>query len=201
MSDPAPMNVYFIRHGETAWSLSGQHTGRTDLPLTPHGEGQAHGLVGVLHDIVFTAVLTSPSVRARRTCALAGLERKAVVEQDLSEWNYGDYEGLTSAEIRITRPGWNAYQDGCPGGETPSAISGRADRLIARLRGLAGNVALFSHGQFGSVLAARWIGLPASEGQHFPLGPASLSRLGSNPSHPEISVIAFWNFAQTGMVG
>ena len=185
--------LYFIRHGETAWTLSRQHTGSTDLPLTAHGEDEARKLRGRLSDIVFTQVLSSPLQRARQTCMLAGLGRKPEIEPDLAEWDYGDYEGKRSAGIRESRPGWNVFQDGCPGGETPAQISERADRLIRRLRGMDGNVALFGHGQFGAALAVRWIGLPVAAGQHFSLGEASLSILRDDPHHPEVPVIALWN--------
>ncbi len=185
--------LYYVRHGETEWSRSGQHTGKTDIPLTAHGEGQARALAPWLRKIPFTAVLTSPRQRARATCALAGLGGKAEIEPDLAEWDYGDYEGLQSDEIRERSPGWTVFREGCPNGETPAVITDRADRLIARLSAMTGNVALFSHGHFGAVLAARWIGLPVIEGQHLLLAPASLSILGSNPSHPDVRVIALWN--------
>jgi probable phosphoglycerate mutase len=187
------LQLYFIRHGETAWSLSGQHTGRTDIPLTPHGEDEARRLKPWLSAIEFARVLSSPLQRARRTCELAGLGASAVIEPDLSEWDYGDYEGKYPADTLKERPDWNLYRDGSPGGETPAQVSARADRLIAKLQGLEGGVALFSHRQFGCVLAARWIGLPAIEGQHFALGPASLSILGHEASHPKTRVIALWN--------
>lgn len=185
--------VYLIRHGETAWSLSGQHTGRTDVPLTAHGEDQARELVPLLAQIQFACVLTSPRQRARRTCTLAALGPAAKTEPDLAEWDYGDYEGELTVDIRSRRPGWNVFRDGCPGGELPAAVSDRADRLITRLCTMEGNVALFSHGEFGCVLAARWIGLPVIEGQHFSIDPASLGILGVNPTHPDVRVIALWN--------
>jgi broad specificity phosphatase PhoE len=185
--------LYFIRHGETEWSLSGRHTSHTDLPLTPRGEEEARELCPRLRDIPFARVFASPRQRARQTCALAGLRPAAEIEPDLSEWDYGDYEGRQTVDIRRERPDWNLFQDGCPGGETPAQAEGRADRLIARLRALEGNIALFSHGQFGGVLAVRWIGLPVARGQHFPLGPASVSILGDDPHHLEVPVIARWN--------
>ena len=187
------LQLYFIRHGETKWSLSGQHTGTTDIPLTEHGRDEARSLLPWLQKIPFTGVLTSPRQRAQTTCELAGLGMMAELEPDLSEWDYGDYEGLRSDEIREQRPGWTVFRDGCPNGETPAFISNRADRLITRLLTMEGNVVLFSHGHFGSVLAARWIGLPVIEGQHLALGPASLSILGYNPSHPDVRVISLWN--------
>jgi broad specificity phosphatase PhoE len=187
------LRLYFIRHGKTAWTLTGQHTGSTDLPLTAHGKDEARALVPCLQDVIFTHVLTSPLERARQTCVLAGRGGAAETEPDLTEWNYGDYEGRRSVDIRKDRPGWNVYRDGCPGGETPVQVSDRADRLIKRLRGLEGNVALFSHGQFGAALAVRWIKLPVVTGQHFSLGETSLSILSDDPHHPEVPVIALWN--------
>lgn len=189
----AALRLYLIRHGETEWSLSGQHTGCSDIPLTEHGEAEARALAPRLRGIVFSGVLTSPRQRARRTCELAGLGSIAEIEPDLAEWDYGDYEGQRSADIREARPGWMVFRDGCPGGETPAQVAGRADRVIARLSGMHGNMAVFSHGQFGCVLAARWIGLPIIEARHFSLEPASLSVLGYNPDHPETAVIALWN--------
>ena len=188
-----PLRLYLIRHSETEWSLSGQHTGRTDLPLTAHGEEAARQLAPRLRLVQFARVFTSPRQRARRTCELAGLGAAAEKEPDLAEWDYGDYEGKLTADVHKQRPGWNVFRDGCPGGEMPRAISDRADRLIARLCTLDGNVALFSHGEFACVLATRWIGLPVVEGQHFTVDPASLGILSYNPSHPEVRVIALWN--------
>lgn len=190
---PGTNRVYFIRHGETAWSLTGQHTGRTDLALTPHGEDEALALAPDLAGIRFSHVLTSPAGRARRTCALAGLADEAEVVPDLAEWDYGDYEGKLSADILAGRPGWSAYRDGCPGGESASDVSDRVDGIIARLRALDGDVAVFSHGQFGCCLGARWIGLSIGEARHFELAPASVSVLGWNSNHPGLAVIARWN--------
>lgn len=188
------LRFHLIRHGETAWSLSGQHTGRTDLALTTQGEGQTRSLKPLLDAIRFEAVFTSPALRARRTCELAGPALPAaVVEPDLAEWNYGNYEGKTSSKIWKDRPGWNCYRDGAPGGESAGDVSDRADRLLARLCRLSGNVALFSHGEFGCSLAARWIGLPVLQGEHLQLGTASISILAFNPSHPGLHVIAQWN--------
>ena len=171
-------NLYLIRHGETAWSLSGQHTGRTDIPLTEHGEQDARKLAERLRTVKFSRVFTSPLQRARRTCELAGLGEVAEIEPDLVEWNYGDYEGQFSLDTRKKRPDWNLFRDGGPRGESPAQVSKRADRLIARVRALEGNIASFSHGQFGRALAARWIGLPVRQAQHFLLNTASLSVLG-----------------------
>ncbi len=182
-----------MRHGETVWSLSGQHTGRTDLLLTPHGEMMARRLAVTLGGIDFSLVLTSPRLRARATCALAGLSAAAAIEPQLAEWDYGDYEGLRTAEIREQHPAWDIWTDGCPGGETPAAVGERADQLTARLRGLTGNVALFSHGQFGRVLAAKWIGLPAAQGRHFAIDPASIGILGFENGDPRTRIISLWN--------
>lgn len=193
-----PVRLYLVRHGETEWSLSSRHTGRTDLALTARGEHEARELAPRLREMQFTHVLTSPLRRARRTCELTGLGAAAVIDADLAEWDYGDYEGQRSVDIRKQRADWNVFRDGCPGGESTAQVSGRADRLIAHLRALDGNVALFSHGQFGCVLAARWIGLPLVDAQHFALDTASLSILGHDPHHPEVSVIALWNAASGG---
>ena len=190
---PDSLHLYLIRHGETEWSLSGRHTGRTDIPLTRNGEGEARELGKRLLDIPFAHVLTSPLRRALQTCELAGLDQVTEMEPDLAEWDYGDYEGQRSADIRMRRPDWNVYRDGCPGGEIPEQVSARADRLLARLRRLEGNVALFTHGQIGSALAARWIGLALGEAQHLSLGTASLSILAFDPHHPGIPVISLWN--------
>ena len=192
---PTPTRLYLVRHGETEWSLSGRHTGRTDIALTAHGEDEARGLAPHLREIQFSHVLSSPRQRAQRTCQLAGMGAVAVIEADLVEWDYGDYEGQRSVDIRKQRADWNIFRDGCPHGEMPTQVSDRADRLIARLRALDGNVALFSHGQFGCVLAARWIGLPLVEAQHFALGPASLSVLGFDPQHSGVATIVLWNAA------
>jgi len=188
-----PLSLFLIRHGETEWSLLGRHTGRTEMPLTRQGERDARALGERLRAARITRVFTSPRERARQTCALAGLAAVAVIEPDLAEWDYGDYEGQRSADIRKGRPDWNLFRDGCPHGEMPAQVSDRADRLIARLRALDGAVALFSHGHFGCVLAVRWIGLPVIDGQHFLLGTASLSTLDSEPSHPEVPIVTLWN--------
>jgi probable phosphoglycerate mutase len=196
-SDPAALGrrvrLHFIRHGETEWSVNGRHTGVTDLPLTPRGEEEARELAPWLRAIPFKRALTSPRQRARRTCELAGLTVAAQIEPDLSEWNYGAYEGRRSEEICKDRPGWSIFRDGCPEGESPAQVSDRADRLIARLGALDGDTALFSHGEFGRVLAARWIGAPVTLGRRFALGTASLGILGYDPTHPDTSVISLWN--------
>jgi probable phosphoglycerate mutase len=187
------LRLYLIRHGETEWSRSGRHTGRTAIPLTPSGEDEARELGKHLRDISFAQVLTSPLRRAVQTCSLAGLDKNPEIEPDLAEWDYGDYEGQRSVDILEERPDWNVYRDGCPGGEMPAQVSARADRLISRLLKLDGNIALFAHGQFGSVLAARWIGLAVAEAEHFMLGTASLSILAFDPHHAGVPVIALWN--------
>ncbi|MGO9265329.1 MAG: histidine phosphatase family protein [Candidatus Binataceae bacterium] len=188
-----PLQLYLIRHGETAWSITGQHTGFTDIALTPHGEDEARALASRLRTLQFSRILTSPLRRARQTCELAGFGAAEEIDPDLVEWNYGDYEGKRTVDIHEERPSWNVWRDGCPHGETPANISDRADRLLARLRELSGNVALFSHGQFGSALAARWIGLALIEAQHLALGPASISILAHEAGHPKVPVIALWN--------
>jgi broad specificity phosphatase PhoE len=184
--------AFLVRHGETAWSKSGQHTSRTEIGLTGEGELQARWLAPNLASKRFSLVLVSPRQRARRTCELAGLGASAENEPDLSEWDYGDYEGLRSAEILKARPDWNLFRDGCPGGETPGQVCVRADRLVARVRSAQGDVALFSHGHFGRVFAARWVGFPVQEGQRLMLDTASLSILGyehDNRSDPVISLL------------
>jgi broad specificity phosphatase PhoE len=185
--------LYLIRHGETAWTLSGQHTGRTDIPLTAHGEDMARELAPVLKSVDFGAVLTSPRQRAMRTCALAEPGAKAMIEPDLAEWDYGDYEGMLSREIRQAHPGWNVFRDGCPGGETLAEVAARADRLLLHVKTLPSPIAMFSHGQFGSVLGARWIGLGGELAQHLALDPASISVLGPKPGHPAVPMILRWN--------
>jgi broad specificity phosphatase PhoE len=185
--------LYLMRHGETAWSLSGQHTGRTDIPMTNQGEQDAQKLAERLHAVKFSRVFTSPLQRALRTCQLAGFDEVAEIEPDLTEWDYGDYEGQLSSDTRKERPEWNLFRDGGPHGESPSQISERVDRLIARLRRLEGNIAIFSHGQVERVLAARWIGLPVGQAQHFVLGTASVSILGYEHNRAEESAIVMWN--------
>ncbi len=195
MNKPGATQVFLVRHGETAWSQSSQHTGHTDLPLTERGERRARHLGELLQGIPFALVLVSPLRRACRTCELAGFGDVARVEPNLSEWDYGDYEGRTSADIRAERPDWNVFLDGCPGGESPEQVSGRADLVIAGLRRTEGPVALFSHGQFLSALAARWIGLPVREGQHLLLDTASVSILDHNHHNAEAPAITLWNAA------
>jgi len=172
-------------------------SGRTDIPLTAQGEQEAQALGEGLRAITFSRVFTSPRQRARHTCALVGMGAVANIEPDLVEWDYGEYEGQRSVDIRTQRPGWNLFHDGCPHGESPSDVSDRADRLIAQLRALQGNIAVFSHGHFGRVLAARWIGLPVRHAQHFLLSTASVSILGYEHNSANESVITLWNAVST----
>lgn len=186
-------SVYIARHGNTTWTLSGQHTGLTDLPLTPDGESNAQRLGERLKGLTFAKVFTSPLQRAARTCELAGFGGVAETDPDLVEWNYGRYEGLTSAQILRDRPDWQLFRDGAPGGETPEQVSARADRVVKRVRSIEGDVLLFSSGHFIRVLTARWLGLnPEPWGTYFLLNPASLSALSyeHNLSRP---VIQLWN--------
>ncbi len=185
--------IYLIRHGETEWSLSGRHTGHTDIPLTAQGEASARELGPRLAPLTFARVLTSPRRRARQTCELAGMGSAAETEPDLAEWDYGEFEGRRSVDILTAQPTWNIFHDGCPGGETTTQISARADRLVARLRTMNGNIALFSHGHFGRVLGARWIGLPISAGQHLLLSTASISVLGYEHDRSATPAIVCWN--------
>jgi broad specificity phosphatase PhoE len=183
-------HLFVIRHGETAWSLSGQHTGTTDIPLTENGRRLALRLRPALDKESFALVLVSPRQRARETCELAGLGKAAVVDPDLAEWNYGEYEGRTTAEIQETAPGWQIFRDGCPGGEAPVQVGARVDRVIAGGRAIDGNVALFAHGHVLRVLVARWIGLAAGAGQHFMLNTGTLSVLGNYRGVPAVRI---WN--------
>jgi broad specificity phosphatase PhoE len=171
-------SAYLARHGETAWSLSGQHTGLTDLPLTERGERNARRLGERLTGLTFARVFTSPLLRAFRTCELAGFAAVAEVDADLVEWNYGQYEGRRTAEIRAERPDWQLFRDGCPGGEMPDEVGARADRVVSRVRAVQGDVLLFSSGHFLRVLAARWLGVEPGAGRFFLLSTASLSALG-----------------------
>jgi broad specificity phosphatase PhoE len=191
MSDTFPV-IYLARHGETAWSLSGQHTGLTDLPLTERGERNARRLGKRLAGLNFSKVFTSPLQRARRTCELAGFGAVAETDANLVEWNYGDYEGRRTAEIHAERPDWQLFRDGCPGGESPDQIGARADKVVNRLRGIKGDVLLFSSGHFLRVLAARWLGLETVAGRFLMLSTASLSMLSyeNNLSQPAIRL---WN--------
>jgi broad specificity phosphatase PhoE len=191
MSDALPL-TYLARHGETAWTISRQHTGRTDLPLTAQGEAEARRLGERLDGLKFAAVFTSPLQRARRTCELAGFGSAAIVEPDILEWNYGAYEGRTSAEIHAEHPDWDLFRDGCPGGESPDQVGERADRVARRVRAMNGDVLLFSSGHFLRVFAARWLGLEPGAGRYFLLGTAGLSAVGYEHDRSE-PAIQLWN--------
>ncbi len=184
--------IYLARHGETAWSLTGQHTGLTDLPLTERGERNARRLGERLAGLDFAKVLTSPLQRAARTCELAGFGGAAEVDPDLVEWNYGKYEGLRTVEIHGERPDWQLFRDGCPGGESPDRVGVRADHVMSRVRPIKGDVLIFSSGHILRVLAARWLGLEPAAGRFFILNTASVSVLGyeNNLSQP---VVRLWN--------
>ena len=186
--------AYLARHGETAWTLSGQHTGRTDLPLTERGERQARALGERLRGLNFAKVFTSPSQRARRTAELAGFAAPAEIDADLAEWDYGQYEGRRTAEILAERPGWYIFRDGCPGGETPDQVGVRADRMIQRIRAVHGDVLIFSSAYFLRTLAARWLGLEPAGGRYLLLDTASVSILGYEHNLAE-PAIRLWNEA------
>jgi broad specificity phosphatase PhoE len=191
MNDSLPI-VYLARHGETAWSLSGQHTGRTDLPLTERGERNARALAQRLQGLSFASVFSSPLQRAVRTCQLAGFADRVDIDQALLEWDYGEYEGRRTRDIHKERPDWQLFRDGCPGGETVRDVGVRAECVVTRVRAVSGNVLIFSSAHFLRVLAARWLGLDAMLGRCFVLSTASLSALGyeHNLSQP---VIRLWD--------
>lgn len=194
-------SVFIIRHGETAWSLSGQHTGTTDLPLTDNGRRLATRLRPVLARESFARVLTSPLRRARETCELVGLAGTAAVDPDLAEWNYGKYEGLTPAQIHVTSPGWLIFRDGAPGGETPAEVGARVDRVIGRVRAVEGDVALFAHGHVLRVLVARWLDLAPAAGRLFLLDTGTVSILSYYRGLPALKT---WNapaFGEPDTVG
>jgi len=194
VNNPLP-DVYLVRHGETEWTLSGQHTGLTNLPLTAAGEKQARRLRDRLQPISFAKVLTSPLRRASRTCELAGYGSVAEPDRNLLEWNYGDYEGRTRAEILARSPDWAIFRDGCPNGESPQAVGTRADRIITRVGRVEGDVLLFSSGHFLRVLIARWLGLEPFGGSYFKLAPAALSVLGHDHNNQAEPVIRLLNEA------
>lgn len=187
------LRLYVIRHGATEWSRSGQHTGRSDIELTDVGRAEAKGIAARIQKIEFSEVFVSPLRRAKDTCDLAGLERQARIEDDLIEWDNGDYEGRTAKEIRESRAGWNVFRDGCPNGESPEQITMRADRLIDSLKKMQGNVALFTHGHFGRSFAARWIGQKVEFAQYLLLDTASVSVLCHHRDNPEQPAILLWN--------
>lgn len=189
MSSPSPQ-IVLVRHAETEWSRSGRHTSRTDVPLTDRGRDEARALGAALRGWEFDLVLTSPLVRASETCRLAGFGERAVLRDELVEWDYGDYEGRRTVDIREERPGWTLWRDGVPGGETSDQVASRVDRVIAELRSASGSAIVFSHGHLLRVLAARWIGLDASAGGLFALDPGSISVLGYER---ETAVVRRWN--------
>jgi probable phosphoglycerate mutase len=184
--------IYLARHGETAWSITGQHTGPTDLPLTERGEQNARRLGERLVGLTFAKVFTSALQRAARTCELAGFRAAAEIDRDLVEWNYGDYEGRRTVDIHKERRDWQLFRDGCPGGELPDHVGARADRVVSRVRAIKGDVLIFSSGHFLRVLAARWLGLEPAAGRFFMLNTASVSVLGYEHSLSQ-PVIRLWN--------
>jgi broad specificity phosphatase PhoE len=187
------LRIYLMRHGETAWSISGQHTGRADIPLTENGEVEARQLGERLRSLSFSYVFCSPLIRAKKTCELAGLSKDMVIEQDLAEWDNGDYEGQKHADIAAVRPSWNLFRDGYPNGETPADMAARADRLVARFCRLDGNVAVIAHSHLGRVLAARWLGLAVAHAESFLLHTASLSILSSDRDDAKPRSLMLWN--------
>ncbi len=186
------LRIHLVRHGETAWSLSGQHTSRTDIPLTARGEDQARALGARLRAITFTRVFTSPRLRAQRTCALAGFACTEI-DDDLREWDYGDHEGRTTAQIQVEQSDWNLFIDGAPCGENPSEVLARAGRVVDRLQTLEGDIAVFSHGHFLRVLAAAWVGFPVAHARHLELSTASHGILGYEHNHLKNPSISLWN--------
>lgn len=189
-----PPRIYIVRHGETEWSRAGQHTGRTDVPLTAVGEEQARAVGLRLAAVPMAHVFTSPRLRARRTCELLGWGAAAQVDDDLAEWDYGRFEGKRSAEIRLDVPGWNLFRDGAPEGETPDQVRGRADRVITRLKSLQGNIAVCSHGHFSRVLGARWMALPVEHAKSLLLDTASVSILSFDHGRLDEPAVAMWNW-------
>jgi probable phosphoglycerate mutase len=187
-----PPDLYLLRHGETEWTISGRHTGITEVPLTPHGEEEARRSGEKLRSICFSHVFTSPRLRARRTCELAGVGALARVNGDLHEWLYGDYEGLLLSEIQARHPQWDIFEHGCPGGESPQQVQDRADRVVTMVRSLEGNVLIVSHGHFSRALAVRWVDLPIKTGSVLESSTASISILSSN-KHTGTPLIKLWN--------
>jgi len=192
-------NLYLIRHGETEWSVFHRYAGHIDVPLTAQGEGQAGRLGEMLRPTTFSQVWVSPLQRARRTCELAGLSNGSRVDPRLLEWNFGNYEGLTTSAIRAERPGWNLFRDGCPGGESAEEVAARVESTIEELRTLEGCIALFSHKQLLRSLAVRWIGLPIQSASHFSLDTGSLSILGFESGVSGMPVISRWNGGANGL--
>lgn len=198
---PVVEQIYLIRHGETAWSLSGQHTGSTDVPLTARGEQQARQVGELLRSVRFSQVLASPLQRARRTCELAGLGEAMRMDANVREWDYGRYEGLTHAQIRAQQADWDVFRDGCPGGESTEQVRARADAVRAQLRALSGCVAVFSHGHFLRALAVRWIDLPLLHGRSFGLNAGAVSLLGYEHHSLQEPAIELWNQVPPGQLG
>jgi probable phosphoglycerate mutase len=195
MSSDLP-RLYLARHGDTAWTDSHQHTGRTDLPLNARGEEHARQIGEQLRRYSFQHVFTSPLKRASRTCELAGFGKVAEVDRDLIEWDYGQFEGKVTSDILKERPGWELYRDGCPAGESPEDVAARADRFIARVREMSGNVLAFSSGHIIRMIAARWLGLPSAAGRFFYCDPASVGVLGYEHNSPDQPVIRLWNYVR-----
>ena len=191
--------IFLIRHGETEWSLAGQHTSFTDVPLTAHGQTQARALAPRLKGIAFAEVFTSPRERARETCELAGCVATMRIDARVQEWNYGDYEGLKLAQILERRPEWDLFRDGCPGGETAAEVTLRVDQVVNRLRTMNGAIALFSHGHLLRCFAARWLNLPLTHARSLLLAPGSLSLLTFEHDNPASPAIALWNEAGTSL--
>ena len=194
--DPGPdpgLEIHVVRHGETEWALTGQHTGISNVGLTANGEAQARALAAYPRPFPFTQVLASPRQRAHCTWALSGWSTDVETDAELGEWDYGDYEALTTADIRRDRPGWSVWRDGCPGGESPDEVGARADRVIARLRMGEGRIAVFSHGQFGRVLAMRWVGWDVADGRRLLFDPAHVGVLGYEPGDARVPVLKRWN--------
>lgn len=189
MSESSPL-IYLIRHGETEWALDGRHTGNTNIPLTARGREQAVYLEPIFHEVEFERIMSSPLDRALETARIAGLGDRVLTSDNLREWDYGKYEGITTKEIRQTVPGWTVWTHSCPDGESPEDVGRRADRIIDEVKPIKGNVALFSHGHFLRVLAARWVGFPPQAGKHFLLGTSTLSILGYEHEYPAIKT---WN--------
>jgi len=190
MSEAIPDHIYLIRHGETEWAKNGRHTGRTDIPLTDAGREQAGFLLPIFDDVKFSRILSSPLQRALETVKLAGVGSRVELDDDLKEWDYGDYEGITTQQIREKVPGWTIWTHPCPNGETIQQITARADRVVAQLRSTKGNIAVFSHGHFLRVLVCRWMDVGADSGRHFMLGTSTLSILGYEHDVPAIKT---WN--------
>jgi broad specificity phosphatase PhoE len=190
MAEAIPDQIYLIRHGETEWARDGRHTGRTDIPLTDTGREQAGFLLPIFDDVKFSRIFSSPLQRALETAKLAGVGSRVELENDLKEWDYGDYEGITTQQIRERVPGWTIWTHPCPNGERIEEVSQRADRVVAKLRSFEGHIAIFSHGHFLRVLVCRWIDLPADNGRHFLLGTSTLSVLGYEKDVPAIKT---WN--------